>query len=325
MALAKFVGVKIVGLALITTAAVVPFGEAQAQAYPTKPIRWIIPYNPGGGTDSSARILQMAIEQNKLLSQPIAAVNVGGAGGSIGARQAKDSPPDGYTMLIHQSAILIQEAAGISDFGFRNFEPVISINTQCMVAGVADGGPFTSYKQLMDEAKAKPKSIVWGGNIGSANHMAIAAMEKGTPGAEFKKVQIGGAAESYAGIKGKVINVGNFGVGEIVAYRGGGLKPLAILSEARDNAIPDVPTAKELGYDAVFCNEHNLYVPKGTPADRVAVLTEAFRKALSLDSVKKEYEEKLGAKINIRIGADLGNHLGAEFERFKPMTKDMKP
>ncbi|MCC6471071.1 MAG: tripartite tricarboxylate transporter substrate binding protein [Alphaproteobacteria bacterium] len=300
-------------------------GQAAAQAYPTKPIRWIIPYNPGGGTDSSARILQIAIEQNKLLPQPIAAVNVGGAGGSIGARQVKDAPPDGYTILIHQSAILIQEAAGISDFGYRNFEPIVSINVQCMVAGVLEGGPINSYRQLMDEAKAKPKSLVWGGNIGSANHMAIAAMEKGTPGAEFKKVQIGGAAESYAGIKGKVIQVGNFGVGEIVAYRGGGLKPLAVLSETRDPAIADVPTAKELGYDAVFCNEHNLYAPKGTPPDRLAVLVNAFSKALGLESVKTEYAEKLGAKINLRTGPALTEHIAAEFERFKPMTKDMKP
>lgn len=296
-----------------------------AQTFPTKPIRWIIPYNPGGGTDASARMLQIAIEQNKFLPQPIAAVNVGGAGGSIGARQVKDSPADGYTMLIHQSAMLIQEAAGLSDFGFKDFEPVISINTQCMVAGVFENSPFMTYKQLMDEAKAKPKTIVWGGNIGSANHMAIAAMERATPGADFKKVQIGGAAESYAGLKGSVIQVGNFGVGEIVSFRPGGLKPLAVLSEARDPAIPDVPTAKELGYDAVFCNEHNLYVPKGTPADRIAVLADAFRKALSTDQVQKDYREKLGAVIRIRTGDDLKGHLAAEFERFKPMTVDMKP
>ena len=211
-------------------------------------------------------------------------MNVGGAGGSIGARQVKDAPPDGYTILIHQAALLIQEAAGISDFGLKNFEPIVSINAQCMVAGVFEGSPYTTYKQLMDEAKAKPRTIVWGGNIGSANHMAIAAMERGTPSAEFKKVQIGGAAESFAALKGKIINVGNFGIGEIVAYRGAGLKPLAVLSDARDPAIPDVPTAKELGYDAVFCNEHNLYAPKGTPPERIAVLAQAFTKALNTET-----------------------------------------
>jgi len=300
-------------------------GLASAQDYPNKPIRWIIPYNPGGGTDSSARILQIAIEQNKLLPQPLAAVNVGGAGGSIGARQVKDAPPDGYTILIHQAALLIQEAAGISDFGLKNFEPIVSINAQCMVAGVFEGSPYTTYKQLIDDAKAKPRSVVWGGNIGSANHMAIAAMERGTPGSEFKKVQIGGAAESFAALKGKIINVGNFGIGEIVAYRGAGLKPLAVLSEARDPAIPDVPTAKELGYDAVFCNEHNLYAPKGTPPERIAVLARAFTKALATEYVRKEYKEKLGATIEVRTGKELQSHLAADLEKFRPMTTNMKP
>jgi tripartite-type tricarboxylate transporter receptor subunit TctC len=298
---------------------------ASADDYPSRPIRWIIPYNPGGATDASARILQMAIEQDKLLPQPVAAVNVGGAGGSIGARQVKDAPPDGYTILIHQSAMLIQDAAGISDFGYKDFEPIISINRQCMVAGVIDTSSYKTYKELMDAAAAKPKSIIWGGNIGSANHMAIAVMEKATPGAEFKKVQLGGAAESYAGLKGNIINVGNFGVGEIVSFRGGGLRPLALLAEKRDAAIPDVPTARELGYDAVFCNEHNLYAPKGTPPERVAILVEVFKKALANPNVQKEFREKLGMTTDVQTGQALKDHLAAELERLKPMTQSMKP
>lgn len=316
---------KVVALAIAMLGVVgMPLGVA-AQDFPNKPIRWIIPYNPGGGTDSSARILQIAIEQNKLLPQPIAPVNVGGAGGSIGARQVKDAPADGYTILIHQSALLIQEAATISDFGYRDFEPIISINAQCMVAGVFDHSPYTNYKQLMDDAKAKPRTIVWGGNIGSANHMAIAVMERAAPGSEFKKVQIGGAAESYAGLKGNVINIGNFGVGEIIAFRSGGLRPLAVLSEQRDPTIADVPTAKELGYDAVFCNEHNLYAPKGTPPERIAILRDVFSKALATDFVQKEYREKLGVSMKLRTGDELKAHLASELERFRPMAAGMKP
>jgi tripartite-type tricarboxylate transporter receptor subunit TctC len=296
---------------------------SQADDYPTRPIRWIIPYNPGGATDASARILQMAIEKNKWLPQPIAAVNVGGAGGSIGARQVKDAPPDGYTILIHQSGMLIQDANGMTDFGYKDFEPIISINKQCMVAGVYENSPYKTYKELMDAATASPRSVVWGGNIGSANHMAVAVMEKASPGSDFKKVQLGGAAESFAGLKGGIINLGNFGVGEIVAFRGGGLKPLAVLGEKRDPAIPDVPTARELGYDAIFCNEHNLYAPKGTPADRVAVLEGAFRKALESDAVKKEFSEKLGASIAVKSGDELKSYLGSELVRIKPMADEM--
>jgi tripartite-type tricarboxylate transporter receptor subunit TctC len=305
-----------VGVGMLPVAAI-------AQSFPTKPIRMIVPYNPGGGTDATARIVQKAIEDAKLLARPIAVVNVGGAGGSIGARQAKDAAPDGYTILLHQSALLIQESNGMSDFGSRNFEPIISINRQCMTVGVRDDSPWKTYKDLVDAAKAKPRTIVWGGNIGSANHMSIAVMEKATPGSEFKKVQVGGAAEAYAALKGQIANVGNFGIGEILSFQGGGVHALALLAEERDPAIPNVPTAKELGYDAVFCNEHNLYAPKGTPADRIAVLADAFEKALSTPAVKKAYAETLGASIRIMRGKALVDYLGGELERLRPMAQSM--
>lgn len=312
----------VVGLLGALAVCAIP-AASRADDYPTKPIRWIIPYNPGGATDASARILQIAVEQNKWLPQPIAPVNVGGAGGSIGARQAKDAPPDGYTILIHQSALLIQDANKMSDFGYRDFEPIIGVNKQCMVAGVFEDSPYKTYKELVDAAAAKPKSVVWGGNIGSANHMAIAVMERASPGAEFKKVQLGGAAESYAGLKGRIIDVGNFGVGEILSFRGGGLRPLAVLGDKRDPALPDVPTAKELGYDAVFCNEHTLYAPKGTPPERVAVLRTAFEKALNSESVQKQFTEKLGAYADPRTGKELTDHLASELKRLKPMADTM--
>ncbi len=296
---------------------------AIAQSYPAKPIRMIVPYNPGGGTDATARIAQKAIEENRLLPRPIAVVNVGGAGGSLGARQAKDAPPDGYTILLHQTALLIQEANGMSDFGSKNFEPIISVNRQCMSAGVRDDGPYKTYKDLVEAAKAKPRSIVWGGNIGSANHMAIAVMEKASPGSEFKKLQVGGGAESFAALKGRITEVGNFGIGEILSFRSGGVRALALLAEERDPAIPDVPTAKELGYNAVFCNEHNLYAPKGTPADRIALLAAAFEKALSTSAVQKAYAETLGASIKIMKGKTLVDYLTSELERLRPMAQSM--
>lgn len=297
-------------------------GPALAADFPDKPIKWIVPYNPGGGTDSTARILQQAIEQGNFLPQPIAIVNVAGAGGSIGARQAKDAPNDGYTILLHQTALLIRDAAGMSDFGIRDFEPIISVNRQCMAAAVRNDSPYETYRQLMDAAKADPGSLIWGGNIGSSNHMAIAAMEEANPGAEFKKLQVGGGAESYAAVKGGIITVGNFGIGEILSYMAD-MRPLVLLAEERDAAIPDVPTAVELGDDAIYCNEHNIYAPKGTPPERIAVIAEAFEKALSLDSVKTQFRDKLGASMKTRKGQDLLDHLNQELKRISPMAKKM--
>lgn len=298
-------------------------GAAVAQDYPSKPIKMIVPYNPGGGTDSSARIIVDYVERNNLLPQPIAIVNQAGAGGSIGARAAKDADPDGYTILFHQIALLIQDANGMADFGWQDFEPVTAINSQCMLPAVRDDAPYKTYEDLMNAATENPGKVVWGGNIGSANHMAISAMEKASPGAEFKKVQIGGGAESYAALKGDIIEVGNFGVGEILAYGDSGIRALAIEAPERDPALPDIPTARELGFDAVFCNQQFIYAPKGTPEDVIEILAEAFEPALHDADVIAKFRETLGSSMMYMRGEELSAHLADTVERLKPSAEEL--
>lgn len=306
-------------IALVVGGAVLvgaPFAAA-AEDFPSKPIRWIVPFNPGGGTDATARVIAKVIEGQKLLPVPVAIVNVAGAGGSIGARQVKDAPADGYTVLIDHSALLVQGANGMADFGPKNFEAVISLNRQCMTAVVSQSSPYKTYGELMEAAKKDPNKLVWSGNIGSSNHMAIAVMEAATPGGNFKKVQGGGDAETYAALKGGFATVGNFGVSGALAYEKD-IRTLAILTDKRDPAIPNVPTAKELGYDAQFCNEHNLYAPKGTPADRLKILADAFEKALASDEVKEAYAKQIGATQVLLRGADLDKHIDDDIKRLTP-------
>ena len=293
-------------------------GQAAAQDYPTKPIRVIVPYNPGGGTDQAARIVVDYVTRNNLLPQPLAIVNQAGAGGSIGARAVKDAEPDGYTILFHQIALLVQDANGMADFGWQDFEPIISVNSQCMVPAVRDDAPYKTYEDLIKAATDEPDTVVWGGNIGSANHMAIAAMEAAAPGAKFKKVQIGGAAEGFAALKGSVIEVANFGVGEILSFQSSGIHPLALEAAERDPALPDVPTAKELGYDAIFCNEQYFYAPKGTPDDRVAVLADAFGKALADPEVVEQFATTLGSTVMNQTGDELTQQLQSTLDRITP-------
>jgi tripartite-type tricarboxylate transporter receptor subunit TctC len=308
--------------AIAAVALAVAPAAAAADDFPSKPIRWIVPFNPGGGTDATARVIQKVIEEQHLLPEPVAIVNVAGAGGSIGARQVKDAEPDGYTILIDHSALMIQGANGMSDFGPKDFESVISLNRQCMTAVVSKDSPYDTYGDLMDAAKKEPGKLVWTGNIGSSNHMAISVMEAATPGAEFKKVQGGGDAETYAALKGGFATVGNFGVSGALAYKKD-IRTLALLTDRRDPAIPDVPTAKEQGFDAEFCNEHNLYAPKGTPADRIKILADAFEKALASDEVKEAYEKQIGATQVLLRGEDLNKHINEYTELLTPLAMKM--
>jgi tripartite-type tricarboxylate transporter receptor subunit TctC len=306
------------------TAVVLAIGPVAASAddFPTKPIRWIVPFNPGGGTDATARVIAKVIEEQHLLPEPVAIVNVAGAGGSIGARQVKDAAPDGYTLLIDHSALMIQSANGMADFGPQDFEAVISLNRQCMVAVVSKDSTYQTYADLINAAKKDPGKLVWTGNIGSSNHMAVAVMEAATPGVQFKKVQGGGDAETYAALKGGFATVGNFGVSGSLAYAKD-IRTLALLTDKRDPAIPDVPTAKEQGYDAEFCNEHNLYVPKGTPPERIKILADAFEKALNSDEVKDAYAKQIGATQVLLRGDALNKHIEDYTQLLKPLAMQM--
>jgi tripartite-type tricarboxylate transporter receptor subunit TctC len=95
------------------------------------------------------------------------------------------------------------------------------------------------------------------------------------------------------------------------------------LTDRRDPAIPDVPTAKEQGFDAEFCNEHNLYAPKGTPADRIKILADAFEKALASDEVKEAYEKQIGATQVLLRGEDLNKHINEYTELLTPLAMKM--
>jgi tripartite-type tricarboxylate transporter receptor subunit TctC len=123
-------------------------------------------------------------------------------------------------------------------------------------------------------------------------------------------------------LKGGFATVGNFGVSGSLAYAKD-IRTLALLTDKRDPAIPDVPTAKEQGYDAEFCNEHNLYVPKGTPPERIKILADAFEKALNSDEVKDAYAKQIGATQVLLRGDALNKHIEDYTQLLKPLAMQM--
>ena len=306
---------------IFCTVAVILGGLSVAFAadYPTKPIKVVVPFGAGGNSDIVMRDLQKSIEQNKFLSQPLVIVNVPGAGGSIGARQVKDADPDGYTILLYHNSMLVQQANGMADYGYKDFAPIASVGVNCQVPAVMQDSPYKSLKDLLEAAKAKPGTIPWGGNLGGSNHMAILALEHAAPGAEFRKVQVGGDADSFAALKGQVVQVATFGVGAFEAYKASGVRALALLADKREATEPDLPTAMELGYDASYCEEHVIYAPKGTPPDRVAILAKAIQSALATDDVRQQFKE-LGKTTDSLSGAALDEHLAKELEKVKPLA-----
>lgn len=303
---------------LLTALVTVPLA---AEAYPEKPIRVIVPVNAGGATDILARTFQQAIEKSKLLPQPLTVLNVTGAAGAVGLRQIIDAPADGYTIGVWHTGLLPAAAMGVVDFDHRAFNMIARLASTELGFAVAGTSPVTSLKGLVEQAKATPEQVRNATNIGLSVHF-IPLMFERMAGVKFRYVQTGGGAARLSSLLGSHTEFSVFSIAEFISY-GTQLKPLVLFSDKRNAAMPDLPTAKELGYDLTFLEDQFLIAPKDLPADRAKILFEAFAKALEQPEVVKRYEENQYLRTFTP-----GDAVAAEYDQrlavMKPIAESLK-
>ncbi len=262
-------------------------GAAPAHAYPTEPIRVIVPTDPGGAIDGLARTFQRAFEQAGVFPHSLAVINMAGAGGTIGTRALKDAEPDGYTIAIWHDGLVTSNAMGVADFDHTSFEIIGATGFADLGLAVSQDGRFASFEELLEFARANPGEVTVAANIGLPVHFV--PMQVGVEaGADFRFVQAGGGARRYQSVVGGHTDMAMFSTQELVQFEETGLKTLLMLSEERVSQLPDVPTARELGIDVVSTSSRIWLAPKGTPADRIEVLRDAFRTAMAQDEVAEQ-------------------------------------
>ena len=302
---------------------VVTLAPAQA-AWPEKPITIIVPFGAGGVTDITARTFQKAAADNNLLPQPMAVLNItGGTGGSVGSTRAKTSAPDGHTFLLLHLALMSAEASGQSQVSYRDFEAVAGTTNSCMASIVPQDAKWQTFKELMDEAKAKPNTIPFATNLGSVFHMTTLIMQNSAPGAEFRLVQVGGEANAISSLKGGHTAAGLLSVGSFLRYKEEGFRLLAVLAPERQPGVMDYPTAKEQGYDASLCIEHWWFAPKGTPKEAMDGMAAMLKKAMETDYIKKALFEDRGMALTYDTGPGFAKKLDATFEWIAPLAKSV--
>lgn len=297
-------------------------GGASA-AWPERPVKLIVPFAPGGTSDQVARVFQRAFEEENLLPQPLTVINVGGHW-SVGARQAKDARPDGYTLLLIHPAIIGGEASEAVDFGYRDFAPVAATSESCTIAVVREDSPFQTLEALLAAARGQPDTIVFGVNIGGNNHLAALLLQESAPGARFRFTQVGGGSDTFKQLAGGHIQAGVLGRPEYASFKGGGIRPLAYLAAERHPQLADVPTAKELGFDAEYCPSNWWLAPKGTPPEAVAGMAAALERAMGTDLVRREFQNRLFEPLFVK-GDAFAERLAATYERLAPVAKLAAP
>jgi tripartite-type tricarboxylate transporter receptor subunit TctC len=276
---------------LLACATALAAASALAQSdYPNKPITMIVPFPPGGVADITARPVAEAM--GRYLKQPVVVENKAGAGGGVGMQYVARGRNDGYTVLLALSSIsIIPEADKVLGrdpmFTLNQLVPIARFTADPTVLAVRAEGPFRTVKDLVEAARKSPGTIPYGssGNYGTM-HVPM-EMLTGAAGTKMLHVPFTGAGPAVVALLGGQVEALSTGPSTVMGHlKGGKVRVLATWGETRHPALPEVPTLKELGYDAQFSQWTGLFVPAGTPEPVIAKLREAARAAVADDAFK---------------------------------------
>lgn len=255
------------------------FGSLAALAqdsYPSQPIEFIVPWAPGGGSDTLMRLVAGRLEAE--LGQPVPVINVPGVSGTLGLEQVVEREPDGYTISQIHDGLMTSFHTGLTELNWDSFTPVGLITSSPQFVVVQADSPWKTFEDFIAAAKENPGSIKLGVTLAGVPHLHAAMIEEAT-GAEFSYVSYEGTGERIRGLLGGTVDAA---IGDVASagqfVENGDLRFLAVGSEERLPEFPDVPTLAELGHDLELSINRGIVVPKGTPQERVDVLEGALSK-----------------------------------------------
>jgi len=306
------------GIAIFLVAGVLGIAEAK-DTYPSREIELMIPWGVGGATDVVFRTFLTVLP--KYLKVPVIIVNRPGGGAVPGYTEAMKKKADGYYALAWISASLTKTHMSVVPYNYETFDPVIMlVNTPCWIL-VPASSPFQNINDLLSAAKAKPGDVTLGNaGAGGGTHMIALAFEKAA-GVQFNHVPHKGGGPTVVATVGAHVDACNLsppeGVPQIAA---GQLRCIAAFSEERMKDFPDIPTAKEQGVDFVLGQWRGLAVPRGTPADRVKVLHDAFKATMDDPDLQKLAKQG-GILLEYKSTGDFKRYI-AEQDQIRVIVSD---
>ena len=279
-------------LMTIAAGALAFIGAVHAQSYPSKSIRYVVPYAPGGSTDIVARVL--ALKLSEAMGQQVVVDNRPGAGGAIGADIVAKSPPDGYTMVTAVTSIM-----AINQFLYRklpydpekDFAPVTQVGSLPLILVIHPSLPAKNVREFIAIAKAKPGQLNYGSSgVGTATHMTT-ELFKAMAGVDLVHIPYKGSGQVMGDvIGGQLALIFDQIVSSLPHVQGGKLRMLAITSAKRFTSLPDLPTIAESGvpgYESI--SWAGVAVPAGTPKEIVARLHAEIVKVLAMPDIRERF------------------------------------
>lgn len=307
---------RVVSVAAVACVAVVGAMASAAQDYPSRPVRVIVPFSPGGAVDGPMRII--AQELGKRLNQQIIVENKPGAGATLGTEIVARAPPDGYTLLLasQTNAISASLYKALSYDPIEDFAPISLLGREPGVLVVHPGLPVKTFAEFLAHVKERPGKLDYAssGN-GSGQHLFMALLLSST-GLQMNHIPYRGSGQATADLLGGQVMVSIPGTAGMVGHiKAGKLRALAVTGSQRSPQLPDVPTVMESGvpgYEAYVWM--GLLAPKGTPQPIIDRLHRELMQTIVTPEVKT-YMANAGIEI---VGST-----PAEFGRFFRLEKDL--
>lgn len=299
--------------------------SAFAQPFPSKPVRLIVPFPPGGAVDYYARTVQNRLQET--LGQPILIENRSGAGGMVGADLVVKAAPDGYTLLVGNIASLAMNVGLYSKMTYdprKDLTPIIRTVAVNYVMTVHPSVPARSVKELIDHAKANPGKLSYGSaGSGSAPHLATELLKQ-RAGIDMLHVPFKGGGPMVADLLGGQIHIVIADQANLMPHvKAGKLRALAVGTLQRSASYPDIPTIAESGFPGFEARAwQGIAGPANLPADIVTQLNAAFAKAMAFPEV---HQRLLDGGLDPITGTpeDFAAFIRSEIDKWAKVAKDV--
>ena len=296
-----------------------------AEQFPTRPIRVIVPYAPGGNVDISARIIAPPL--GEALGQTIVVDNRPGAGGNLGASLVAKATPDGYTLLVGSSGPLSVNPVIFKNLPYdtlKDFAPISTVQAVSLVVLAGPKSNFNSIADVITAAKARPgKLTMASAGAGTTNHFAIELFAH-MANVKLLHVPYKGSGPALSELLGGQVETMIDQLAASIGYvRDGRLKVLAVTSQQRAAALPNVPTLEELGYKGYQASTLlGLLAPAGTPKPVIAKLNAGVRKIMDSPAVAERFRG-LGANPGASSPEEFTARIRDELEQWRSLVKQL--
>ncbi|MDB5829800.1 MAG: hypothetical protein JWQ73_4020 [Variovorax sp.] len=308
--------------AVLLGASLAAVAQSATDSYPTQPIRLLVPWPPGGGVDTTARMMSDGLAQR--LGHAIVVDNRAGAGGNIGTEVAARAKPDGYTLLMSSISPNAVNISLYNRLGFdpvKDFEPIVYVSAVPNILVVPADSPFKTVKDVVDAARANPGKLNYGSaGVGSSQHLAAVQFNAAAK-INIVHVPYKGTSPAEVDLVSGHISLMLDTTTCLPFIAGGKLRALAVASKKRNPALPDVPTFDEAGVPGVYASSwYGLSAPAGTPKAIIDKLNTETNLVLKSPTFQKRMAD-FGAEVGGGTPEEFGQFMASETKRYAEIVR----